>query len=337
MSSHSVLFYKKLDEYYSDTNKKKPWTTAELKEIAADILLAKQTSGKKTRRQYHLLSLYDVQEIAGRQIVIKKQKKIDHDPVSIICYEDIFNILLEIHVSVGHGGRDKMLHALQKRHDIARYAVEKLIETCEKNTSYHKVIGRTPYNALFGVDPKVGFSSVNLPKDLLDPIENEDDLVQLLEIPDVENNNLLSCNNNTELEFLVEDTEETREGEVGKAGEKIDEINEKYTTKDGAFESTTKSNNINNSDVDRYKAANVIPNIVTPTLETTNKDILELCITCSESSGTCVLCQNRASIKNNRNEANQGQKRAAEAMLINTAKKLPRRSNRNWIVRSFAS
>ncbi|KAI4461635.1 metabotropic glutamate receptor [Holotrichia oblita] len=120
-----------------------------------------------------------------------------------------------------------------------------------------------------------------------------------------------------------EDTEETREGEDGKTGEKVDEINERYTTEDGALESITKSNNINNSDVDRYKAANVISNIVTPTLEITNKDNLELCVTCSESDGNCVLCQNKASIKNNRNEANQGQKRVAEAMLINTAKKLP--------------
>ncbi|KAK9739096.1 hypothetical protein QE152_g9300 [Popillia japonica] len=105
----------------------------------------------------------------------------------------------------------------------------------QKNTSYHKVIRHTPYNALVGVDPKVGFSSWNLPKDLLDPIENEDDLVQLLEIPDKENNSFLSYNNNTELECLGEDTEETREGEDGKTGEKIDEINEKYTTEDGAL------------------------------------------------------------------------------------------------------
>ncbi|VEN58595.1 unnamed protein product [Callosobruchus maculatus] len=57
MSNHSELFHKKLDDYYSDRNKKKPWNIAELTEVAAGILRAKQNSGKKPRRQYHLLSL----------------------------------------------------------------------------------------------------------------------------------------------------------------------------------------------------------------------------------------------------------------------------------------
>ncbi|VEN46427.1 unnamed protein product [Callosobruchus maculatus] len=46
MSKHSELFYKKLDDYNSDQNKKKPWNIAELTEVAAEIL-AKQNSCKK--------------------------------------------------------------------------------------------------------------------------------------------------------------------------------------------------------------------------------------------------------------------------------------------------
>ncbi|VEN62999.1 unnamed protein product [Callosobruchus maculatus] len=47
MSKHSELFYKKLDDYYSDRNKKNPWNIAELTEVAAVILRAKQNSDKK--------------------------------------------------------------------------------------------------------------------------------------------------------------------------------------------------------------------------------------------------------------------------------------------------
>ncbi|VEN56288.1 unnamed protein product, partial [Callosobruchus maculatus] len=140
MSKHSELFYKKLDDYYSDRNKKKPWNITELTEVAAEILRAKQNSGKKTRRQYHLLSLYDVLEVAEEKIVIKKDK-----------------------------------------HDGGKYV--------SKNSSYHKVIERSPYKALFGVDPKAGFSPMNLPRDLLDEVENEDNL-RMLEEEHMENNNL---------------------------------------------------------------------------------------------------------------------------------------------------
>nr|CAH7754936.1 unnamed protein product [Callosobruchus chinensis] len=51
-----------------------------------------------------------------------------------------------------------------------------------------KVIGRSPYKALFGVHPKAGYSPMNLPRDLLDKVENEDDLRMLEE--HMENDNL---------------------------------------------------------------------------------------------------------------------------------------------------
>lgn len=39
MSQHSVLFYKSIDEYYSNKNKKKPWTSAELNEVSEFVLI----------------------------------------------------------------------------------------------------------------------------------------------------------------------------------------------------------------------------------------------------------------------------------------------------------
>ncbi|KAK7102356.1 hypothetical protein V1264_020587 [Littorina saxatilis] len=45
-----------------------------------------------------------------------------------------------------------------------------------KNRSHSAGIGRSPYLAMFGVEPRVGLSSTSLPVDLIDRLQTEDDL-----------------------------------------------------------------------------------------------------------------------------------------------------------------
>ena len=83
--------------------------------MAKDILLGKHTSGKKTRRQYHLLSLYDTMEVGHKQLVIKKRLEDNDDVIYITPYEDLFEILYSTHIAVGHGSRDKMIFGLKSK------------------------------------------------------------------------------------------------------------------------------------------------------------------------------------------------------------------------------
>ncbi|KAK9728639.1 hypothetical protein QE152_g17085 [Popillia japonica] len=46
----------------------------------------------------------------------------------------------------------------------------------QKNSSHHRIIGRSPYRALFGTNPKVGLSSTNLPSEIITTLETEEDL-----------------------------------------------------------------------------------------------------------------------------------------------------------------
>jgi hypothetical protein len=46
----------------------------------------------------------------------------------------------------------------------------------KKKRSYHRTIDQSPYSALFGSDPKVGFSSSAIPKEILYTLETEEDL-----------------------------------------------------------------------------------------------------------------------------------------------------------------
>ncbi|XP_063406219.1 clumping factor A-like [Mytilus trossulus] len=52
-------------------------------------------------------------------------------------------------------------------------------ESISTRKSHHRIIDQSPYKALFGSDPKVGLSSSALPKELLDTIETEEDLIAL--------------------------------------------------------------------------------------------------------------------------------------------------------------
>lgn len=49
-----------------------------------------------------------------------------------------------------------------------------------KNRAHHAGIKMTPYKAMFGVDPRVGLATSNLPDDLIATINVEDDLENLI-------------------------------------------------------------------------------------------------------------------------------------------------------------
>jgi hypothetical protein len=49
-------------------------------------------------------------------------------------------------------------------------------DKCQKKRSYHRTIDQSPYSALFGSDPKAGFSSSAIPKEILYTLETEEDL-----------------------------------------------------------------------------------------------------------------------------------------------------------------
>ncbi|VEN35518.1 unnamed protein product, partial [Callosobruchus maculatus] len=204
---------------------------------------------------------------------------------------------------------ENMLRAWMHDHSSKNWSLGCYFVQFQKNSSYHKVIGRSPYKALFGVDPKAGFSPMNLPRDLLDEVENEDDL-RMLEEEHMENNNLqkelqsdvvIGDLNNM---ILMEEMEEQHGmGEVVDGHKDVVE---------GVIDSIAE----NQEEIETV----VFTNENTEKMSTQE---INLCITCPKGGGKCILCQNSTIIEENRQDASRGQKRAAEKMLANTTKKLP--------------
>ncbi|CAH1114519.1 unnamed protein product [Psylliodes chrysocephalus] len=169
-----------------------------------------------------------------------------------------------------------------------------LFRTVSKNSSSHKVIGRLPYKALFGADPKAGFSPLNLPRDLLDNLENEDNLRMLEQ--HIENENLQEKSQCDEIE------------ELHGIGESVGDHNdvEHVVHLIAEYQEEIKTLVITNENTE----------------EIFSQEEVTLCITCPKDGGKCILCQNTAIIEENRHDTSRCQKRAAEKMLENTTKKL---------------
>lgn len=57
-----------------------------------------------------------------------------------------------------------------------------------KNRAFHAGIQRSPYKAVFGIDPNIGLSSYKIPKELFDSLESEEDVYECIESINSETN-----------------------------------------------------------------------------------------------------------------------------------------------------
>ncbi|XP_031334186.1 KRAB-A domain-containing protein 2-like [Photinus pyralis] len=88
-------------------------------------------SGRKERREYFLLSTYDVMTVGNNSYLIKQhgaEDKIEY----VVAYEELYEKLDDVHTNkTGHGGRIKMEAALRMKYSIPRPAIELFISCCE--------------------------------------------------------------------------------------------------------------------------------------------------------------------------------------------------------------
>ncbi|KAJ8932209.1 hypothetical protein NQ318_005159 [Aromia moschata] len=71
---------------------------------------------------------------------------------------------------------EQMLRIWMEENNSARWSVGCYFVQWQINTSFHRIIGRSPYKSQYGADPKIGLGSTNLPSKLIDKILTEEDL-----------------------------------------------------------------------------------------------------------------------------------------------------------------
>lgn len=178
----------------------------------------------------------------------------------------------------------------------------------QKNSSKHRIIGRTPYRALFGNDPKLGLKSTKLPDSVIKELRTEEELENIM-------------TNNTEQEIQQCNTEEELE-------DITNSLHKNNTEQDVQLTITEKNTNENLGDI-------LYCCVCSEKITEQSKYFCEICnaivhLNCTLlSSGpssklevrACSFCTTDNKIENERQESYSGQKRAAEKMTETSNKK----------------
>ncbi|KAL4122644.1 hypothetical protein QTP88_014934 [Uroleucon formosanum] len=101
----------KFDTIIKNTTTERNNSTFLLKE-KYDFLISEvkriKTGKKESPRDYWLVQRYDMIEVQGNEKLIRPMKE-NSDIIFYVHDEELYEILLNIHLSIGHGGRDRMI------------------------------------------------------------------------------------------------------------------------------------------------------------------------------------------------------------------------------------
>ena len=86
--------------------------------------------------------------------------------------------------SVERGNKDieDLLYTWMRTNNTSKWAEALPTIQFMKNTRHHRGIGMSPYQAFFGMKPRLGLGNLNLDKEVTDSIWTEEDLETMLQI-----------------------------------------------------------------------------------------------------------------------------------------------------------
>ncbi|XP_063369623.1 KRAB-A domain-containing protein 2-like [Cydia amplana] len=159
-ASFRDIFESELTEYEQKHQgaQKKPWTAEKVFEVMNNIRKARVTESSnqpRTSMDYYWLSKYDIMKIENKECLIFKRKTLKDPTICIVPKNEYFSILEEVHISCGHGGRDKMTQAIKSKFYIPKKAVEIFVShcpICETKKQLRKGIVSQDFNITGQVD-----------------------------------------------------------------------------------------------------------------------------------------------------------------------------------------
>jgi len=99
---------------------------------------------KKEAIHYRRIKRYDILTIGGEEKLIAPVKENNGEIKYYACYENLFNILEETHVAVGHGGRTRMLKECSRKYkNITVEAIMTYLKLCEPCQKKQKTLKKS--------------------------------------------------------------------------------------------------------------------------------------------------------------------------------------------------
>ncbi|XP_070208806.1 KRAB-A domain-containing protein 2-like [Littorina saxatilis] len=133
------------------------------------------------------LQLVDIFTLFGAPVILQSDNGSEFTAVVIRELRDLWPELKLVHgkprhpqsqgsVERANGDIKDMLTAWMSDHQTTRWSLGLKFVQFMKNRAYHSGLKRSPYRAMFGVEPRVGLSSTWLPEALIDEMQTEEDL-----------------------------------------------------------------------------------------------------------------------------------------------------------------
>jgi hypothetical protein len=125
-------FYNKLKEIRDvQASNSGSMTQEKYNSIIKELKIAKRLESKKPR-DFWLRQTYDILVVQNKEKLIVPIKEATSDIIYYVVDEEIFDILQSIHVSIGQGGRDRMLRETRKKYkNITQNEVKLFLELCQ--------------------------------------------------------------------------------------------------------------------------------------------------------------------------------------------------------------
>jgi len=107
-----------------------------------EVKLAKEKIGKKSAKDYRYIRKYDIITLNGQERLIKSISNNSENVHYYVSNDELFDILHDSHIAIGHGGRDRMVYELKTKYcNITKETIMiylSLCMHCEKKSSNPK-------------------------------------------------------------------------------------------------------------------------------------------------------------------------------------------------------
>lgn len=81
-----------------------------------EVKLAKEKIGKKSAKDYRYIRKYDIITLNGQERLIKSISNNSENVHYYVSNDELFDILHDSHIAIGHGGRDRMVYELKTKY-----------------------------------------------------------------------------------------------------------------------------------------------------------------------------------------------------------------------------
>ncbi|XP_068246721.1 KRAB-A domain-containing protein 2-like [Palaemon carinicauda] len=228
MESKKSIFQTNLleSEEKKATNSSSLFPREEYERVISRLNELEQSNPTKTKEDHRLLQKYEILEVTIEGTTVQKLQK-KGTQLRFVCAEDVFDVFLAIHRTIGYGGRTNIYKATKEKYaNISCNQITRFLQYCEKcqlkKSSVQKGVvvkpivsnsmnsraqlplttlhnsqmdcamfsGRKTRASILELAGHLFISAVNIPEEIMEGMETEKQLAEALCLVNEENQNV---------------------------------------------------------------------------------------------------------------------------------------------------